>query len=220
MTSWLAAFGLLAAFVVLARALGLTERSRSVLATTRDSMAVMRAASLTDEQKEASLQANAIALFKSFLILSAGLGVAALLPAAALWLGDRLGWLSFDRVLAVSLSPAFLLVSTAVVIATLLLGRRSAAADADGYSGVDRALHRIAFATYEVQADLADIEDRLFASHLSPITNQRPVFITSLPRAGTTLLLECCAALDEFASHTYRDMPFVLIPCLWSSFSG
>ncbi len=219
MTSWLAAFGLVAAFVVLARALGLTERSRRVLATTRDSMAVMRAASLTDEQKEASLQANAIALFKSFLTLSAGLGVAALLPAAAIWLGDRLGWLSFDRVLAVSLSPAFLLVSTAVVIATLLLGRRSTAADAEGYSGVDRALHRIAFATYEVQADLADIEDRLFASHLGSIANQRPVFITSLPRAGTTLLLECCAALDEFASHTYRDMPFVMVPCLWSSFS-
>jgi hypothetical protein len=76
--------------------------------------------------------------------LSAGLGVAALLPAGALWLCDRLGWLSFDRVLAVSLSPAFLLVSTAAVIATLLLGSRSAAADAEGYSGVDRALHRIA----------------------------------------------------------------------------
>ena len=106
------------------------------------------------------------------------------------------------------------------MIATLLMGGRTAAPDAESYSGVDRALHRVAFATYEVQADLADIEDRLFASHLGSITNQRPVFITSLPRAGTTLLLECCAALDEFASHTYRDMPFVMIPCLWSSFSG
>ena len=183
-------------------------------------MAVMRAASLTDEQKEAALQANAIALFKSFFTLSAGLAVAALLPATVLWLCDRLGWLSFDRVLAVSFSPAFLIAGGAVVIATLLLGGRPATPDAESYSGVDRALHRVAFATYEVQADLADIEDRLFASHLGSITNQRPVFITSLPRAGTTLLLECCAALDEFASHTYRDMPFVMIPCLWSSFSG
>ena len=179
MTSWLAAFGLLAAFVLLARALGLTERSRRVLATTRDSMAVMRAASLTDEQKEAALQANAIALFKSFFTLSTGLAVAALLPATALWLCDRLGWVSFDRVLAVSFSPAFLIAGGAVVIATLLLGGRPATPDAESYSGVDRALHRVAFATYEVQADLADIEDRLFASHLGSITNQRPVFITS-----------------------------------------
>jgi hypothetical protein len=74
-----------------ARALGLTERSRSVLATTRESMAVMRAASLTDEQKEAALQANAIALFKSFFTLSTGLAIAALLPATVLWLCDRLG---------------------------------------------------------------------------------------------------------------------------------
>jgi hypothetical protein len=220
MTSWLAAFGLLAAFVLVARALGLTERSRRVFATTRESMAVMRAASLTDEQKEAALQANAIALFKSFFTLSTGLAIAALLPATVLWLCDRLGWLSFDRVLAVSFSPAFLIASGAVVIATLLWGGRPATPDAESYSGVDRALHRVAFATYEVQADLADIEDRLFASHLESVTNQRPVFITSLPRAGTTLLLECCAALDEFASHTYRDMPFVMVPCLWSSFSG
>jgi len=220
MKGWLAAFGLLAAFVVLARAFGLTERSRKVLATTRESMAVMRAASMSDEQKEAALQSNAIALFKSFFTLSAGLAVAALLPAGVLWLGDRLGWLSFDRVLAVSLSPAFLIVSGLVVLVTLLMDGRTAATDAESYSGVDRALHRVAFATYEVQADLADIEDRLFSSHIGSLTNQRPVFITSLPRAGTTLLLECCTALDEFASHTYRDMPFVMIPCLWSSFSG
>ena len=91
MSSWLAASGLLAAFLLLARAFGLTERSRKVLATTRDSMAVMRAASLTDEQKEAALQTNAIALFKSFFTLSAGLAVAALLPAGVLWLAIASG---------------------------------------------------------------------------------------------------------------------------------
>src|SRR5262245_43286282 len=214
MSSWLAAFGLLAAFVFLARVFGLTERSRRVLVTTRESMAVMRTASMSDDQKEAALQANAIALFKSFFTLSIGLALAALLPAALLWLCDRLGWLSFERVLAVSLSPPFLIVSGVIVIGALVMGRHSSTLpDAEGYSGMDRALHRVAFATYDVQADLADIEDRLFAAHLGSITNQRPVFITSLPRAGTTLLLECCAALDEFASHTYRDMPFVMIPC-------
>lgn len=220
MSSWLAAFGLLAVFVLLARAFGLTERSRTVLATTRESMAVMRAPSMSDAQKEAALQANAISLLKSFVTLSAGLAVAALLPAGMLWLCDRLGWLSFDRVLGVSLSPAFLIVSVVLVVLTLFMGGRDAPADGEGYSAVDRALHRIAFATYDMQADLADIEDRVFAAHMTPVMNQRPVFITSLPRAGTTLLLECCAGLDEFASHTYRDMPFVMIPYLWSTFSG
>ena len=49
MTSWLAAFGLLGAFVVLARAFGLAERSRKVFATTGESMAVMRTASMSDD---------------------------------------------------------------------------------------------------------------------------------------------------------------------------
>jgi hypothetical protein len=218
MIAWLAAFGLVVAFVLLARAFGLTERSRQVLETTRASMAVMRADSMSDAQKEAALQSNALALFRAFFVIAGGLAAAMLLPAAALWIVDRLGWLSFDRVLAVSLSPAFLLISGTLAIIGLLAG--SSSGEREGYSTLDRALHRIAFATYEVQADLADIEDRLFDARLGSCSSERPVFITSLPRAGTTLLLECCAAMPEFASHSYRDMPFVPIPCLWGTFSA
>jgi hypothetical protein len=46
------------------------------------------------------------------------------------------------------------------------------------------------------------------------------VFITSLPRAGTTLLLEILADVPGFAAHCYRDMPFVLAPVLWAGLSG
>jgi hypothetical protein len=44
--------------------------------------------------------------------------------------------------------------------------------------------------------------------------------VTALPRAGTTLLLETIESLPEFASHTYRNMPFVLCPMLWNKFSS
>jgi hypothetical protein len=220
MSSWLAAFGLVAGFLGLARAFGLADRSRQVLETTRASMTVIRATSMSDDEKEAALQANSLALFRSFFFLTFSLAIAALVPAGVLWLCDRLGWLSFHRVLAVSLSPAFLIVSGAAAIVALVAGSRHAPSDGEGYSALDRALHRVAFATYPVQADLADIEDRMYASRLAASASERPVFITSLPRAGTTLLLECCAALDEFASHSYRDMPFVLIPALWGNFSA
>ena len=73
-------------------------------------------------------------------------------------------------------------------------------------------MHGMAFSTIELQKALADIEDRLYASRFSQVQIDRPVFITSLPRAGTTLLLEIVASLDAFASHTYRDMPFLLTP--------
>ena len=88
------------------------------------------------------------------------------------------------------------------------------------YSSLDRVLHRLAFASSSVQIAVADLEDQFFAAELDPIRIQRPVFVTALPRAGTTLLLEAIESLPEFASHTYRNMPFVLCPMLWNKFSS
>lgn len=87
------------------------------------------------------------------------------------------------------------------------------------YSTVDRLLHHLAFATRPAQIGLADLEDVLFPHHLAHCTLDRPLFITALPRAGTTLLLELCVTSGTFASHMYRHMPFVLIPLLWHRFS-
>lgn len=87
------------------------------------------------------------------------------------------------------------------------------------YSTLDRLLHRLAFSTRKAQIGVADVEDVLFRDRLAHELD-RPLFITALPRAGTTLLLELCVTSGEFASHTYRHMPFVLIPLLWDSFSA
>ncbi|MAT91064.1 MAG: hypothetical protein CME59_00530 [Halioglobus sp.] len=87
------------------------------------------------------------------------------------------------------------------------------------YSGTDRALHRLAFSSWGLQAALSDMEDSLFRSRLSQVEAERPVFITALPRAGTTLLLELLADTGEFSTHTYRHMPFLLCPLLWEGFS-
>jgi Sulfotransferase family len=88
------------------------------------------------------------------------------------------------------------------------------------YSRLDRLLHRIAFAAPFVQLTAADIEKVLLASWFDSLRVQRPIFITSLPRAGTTLLLEVLASCPSLASHVYRDMPFVMAPVLWSRLSG
>ena len=87
------------------------------------------------------------------------------------------------------------------------------------YSTLDRLLHKLAFATRKAQIGLADVEDVIFRDRFACRDLDRPIFITALPRAGTTLLLELCVASGEFASHTYRNMPFVLIPMLWDRFS-
>lgn len=87
------------------------------------------------------------------------------------------------------------------------------------YSRLERLLHRIAFRGWGVQTALAEIEDSLFGKQFKAINITRPVFVTGLPRAGTTLILELIETQPQFVAHTYRDMPFLLVPLLWSRLS-
>ena len=220
MIPWIAAAFLVVGFVAAVRLLGLVEASREVRSLARHSLGVLRSADFDDEEKELALQGNAKQLFRLFLILAFGGAAAALVPLGPLWLFDQYALISLESVFDVALSPAFTITGSALAILALSVRTRTTVEnDANSYSRLDRVLHRVAFKTYSAQVALADIEDRVFAKRLAPFSVDRPVFITSLPRAGTTLLLESCARVPEFASHCYRDMPFTLIPCLWSRFS-
>ncbi len=88
------------------------------------------------------------------------------------------------------------------------------------YGRVDRLLHDFAFAAGQAQHAMADVEEILYRDTLEGISLEDPVFVTALPRSGTTVLLQLLADSGQFASHTYRDMPFVLCPMLWSRFSS
>jgi hypothetical protein len=88
------------------------------------------------------------------------------------------------------------------------------------YSSLDRLLHRVAFSGPSVQLTAADMEKTLFQSSYGAARGAKPIFITSLPRAGTTLMLEVLHQFPSLATHTYRDMPFVMAPVIWSRLSG
>ncbi len=88
------------------------------------------------------------------------------------------------------------------------------------YTPLERLLHRVAFATPDVQRLAADVEASLFDRRTAALEPRPPLFVTALPRAGTTALLEALNAFDEIATHTYRDMPFVAAPMLWSRLSA
>ncbi|MEZ5289009.1 MAG: sulfotransferase [Vicinamibacterales bacterium] len=88
------------------------------------------------------------------------------------------------------------------------------------YSFVERLLHTLAFSTPSVQLGAADVERAMHGRRFEHLPVSRPIFVTSLPRAGTTLLLERLAAHPDLAAHCYRDMPFVLSPLLWAQLSG
>jgi Sulfotransferase family len=88
------------------------------------------------------------------------------------------------------------------------------------YSTMDRWVHRLAFSSQGLKLTAADIETTMFAKRFKHVQVTKPVFITSLPRAGTTLLLDLVQKSPKFATHCYRDMPFIYAPMLWRSLSG
>src|SRR5260370_29230690 len=73
----------------------------------------------------------------------------------------------------------------------------------------------MAFRGGGIQLVVSDIEDLVFSRSLRSIRIERPVFSTSLPRAGTTTLVEILCDTWPFAAHSYADMAFVLCPLLW-----
>lgn len=217
-----------AAFVMVLRGLGAQAVAGEVLRGARTSLSVMTDKEMDDAAKEAHLRRASLTMFRSFAVIF-GIGALALaLPAAIVWAGAALGAYGLDRAVAVAMGWPFLLGSTAAVL--ILWGRlgapRVGEPDAEGarpevaYGPLDQALHAYAFARPGRQIALARVEDRLFAGAIDPGAARRPIFLTSLPRAGTTILLEVLARQPQLASATYRQMPFTLAPLLWGRAAG
>ncbi len=90
----------------------------------------------------------------------------------------------------------------------------------DRYGFFDRLLHRFAFGSGFAQLGIAEVEDSLLKQTLTSVDVSRPVFITALPRAGTTIVLELLSQSGLFATHRYGDMPFILCPWFWNRLIG
>ena len=89
----------------------------------------------------------------------------------------------------------------------------------DNYGFFDKLLHRLVFATPGIQKILAANESDEHQQALADIQIEKPVFVTSLPRSGTTILLELLSKTGEFVYHRYQDMPFIYTPLLAKKFA-
>ncbi|MBU2870948.1 sulfotransferase [Colwellia sp. E2M01] len=87
------------------------------------------------------------------------------------------------------------------------------------YNLFDKALHYCAFKNVKLQLKLAQYETERYQIHKQNITIDKPVFITSLPRSGTSILLDVLTKTEKFSFQTYQDMPFIFLPLLWHKFS-
>lgn len=91
----------------------------------------------------------------------------------------------------------------------------AASSDSD-YGVLSRLLHRLALDYRFIGEACFDIEQMSAGA----VAVEKPVFIVGLARSGTTALLADIYATGAFRSLTYRDMPFVLMPGVWSRLSG
>jgi hypothetical protein len=61
---------------------------------------------------------------------------------------------------------------------------------------------------------LGNLETRFIQKSLKPIV--KPLYITGMARAGTTILTEAVALHPLLATHTYRDFPCLFTPYFWN----
>lgn len=111
------------AFFALLIALKVVERSGQSLATMRRALADLKAAS-TDDEREKISQGASLAAARLFVVITASVLAAATAPLAVVYGLDRMGLGSFDAVVAVMASPAFIVASLAVGLAAWLAARR------------------------------------------------------------------------------------------------
>ena len=86
----------------------------------------------------------------------------------------------------------------------------------NNYSWLQQKLHQFALSSNFMREMMFDIESSLISTNQ---TDDNHVFVSGLARSGTTILLNAIYKSDEFASLSYKDMPFILAPNLWSKLS-
>lgn len=214
-------------FIAALRLLKAPEVASRVVATAQDSILVISNRDLTDDEKEARIRRSSARMFKNFFVIT-GIGLIATGSSAlVVWAGAASGFYMIDEAIAMAVGWPFLIgCSISAVVLWVALDRiggaskqTASASEEVPYSPLDKALHSYAFSAGR-QRRLAALENRLYRRRIDPALAERPVFVTSLPRAGTTIMLNILAELPQFASATYRHMPFTLSPLLWGGFSG
>lgn len=87
------------------------------------------------------------------------------------------------------------------------------------YGPLSRLLHSLALGVPAIAEASFDVEQSSLGE-LPATEGGQHVFVCGLARSGTTVLMRSLFASGAFCSLTYRDMPFVLAPTLWSRIAG
>ena len=79
------------------------------------------------------------------------------------------------------------------------------------YNFIQKFLHDLVLSNKFINKSLYELEKIIYLKEYD-LKNQSHIFITGLPRSGTTSLLNFFYSSDQYASLTYENIPFILSP--------
>ena len=79
------------------------------------------------------------------------------------------------------------------------------------YNKIQKFLHDFVLSKKFINKSLFELEKIIYLKN-KDIKNQSHIFITGLPRSGTTSILNFVNSSNHYASLTYKNMPFLLSP--------
>ena len=83
----------------------------------------------------------------------------------------------------------------------------------ENYNLIQKVLHDLVLGNKFINKALFELE-KMFSGELEDISNKKHIFISGLPRSGTTSILNFLYSTNQFISLKYSDMPFVLAPTI------
>ncbi len=79
------------------------------------------------------------------------------------------------------------------------------------YNFIQKILHDLVLSKKIINKSLFELEKIIYLKN-NDIKSQQHLFISGLPRSGTTSLLNFVYSFNQYTSLTYRNMPFILSP--------
>jgi len=85
----------------------------------------------------------------------------------------------------------------------------------NNYNYFQKTLHKFLLSSKFLKESMFSFEQNIFIEKEIEISGNH-VFISGLARSGSTILLNTIYKSKQFASLTYKDMPFILAPNFWA----
>lgn len=86
----------------------------------------------------------------------------------------------------------------------------------NNYNVISKWIHKLYLGNYFASRTSFDLEQVLYKNEIQEFKLNQIVFVTGLARAGTTALFRAIYESGNFASLKYSNMPFLLMPIIWS----